>query len=663
MKNKYLYISLLSFFISVNVVGQEKQLARADKDFEQLAYIDARETYIKVIENGYESQDVYEKIADSYYFNADLSNASVWYGRLYEKYKESIDPEYLFRYSQSLKNTKNYKKADEMMFAFNKATGQEEKRGELFTGKRNYLDLIAMQGGRFTIKNLSNINSSGSDFGPSFYQNESVIFASARGRVISKTIHEWNEQEFLDLYATQRGGSSSLSVQGVDKLNRKVNTKLHESSTVFTKDGKTMYFTRNNFTKSRVKTNEEGTTLLKLYKAEKQDSGKWGNIEELPFNSDNYSVAHPALSNDEKYLYFASDMPGTKGMSDLFVTEILGNNTYGEAVNLGDTINTEGRETFPFISKSGKLFYASDGHVGLGGLDVFISEPNKIKTGPSNFNESFNVGEPINTPDDDFSFIIDEESKIGYFTSNRSGGQGGDDIYSLKQTKDLITRCTQNLSGVITDAQTKELLPGSVVTLFDENMKRLSSTTANEKAEYEFSIDCSKEYVIRAQKDTYEPTEISLATNNKFNYSYEKAMQLSKGAKPLDVVAVNLGDDLAKILQLQPIYFDLDKSFIRPDAEIELQKVIAAMKQYPKLIIDVRSHTDSRQTFAYNESLSNRRAKSTIAYIVNKGISSSRLSGKGYGERELQNECSDGVSCSEEKHQLNRRSEFIILKQ
>jgi len=665
MNNKYIYISLIGLFLSFTVIGQEKQVERADKYFEKLAYIDARETYIKVIENGYDSVEIYQKIADSYYFNADLKTAAKWYEKLFTKYAaNNMEPEYLFRYSQSLKSIEEYERADEIMMDFNNFSNLQEKRTKLFKKDRNYLDLIAMQSGRFKVKNLKNINSVGSDFGPSFYKDEVMVFASSRESGISKVVHEWDEAVFLDLFYTTRAGANSLSVEGVEKFNRKINTKLHESSPVFTKDGNTMYFTRNNYTKKRMQTDSDGTILLKLYKAEKLSNGQWGNVMELPFNSNNYSVAHPALSTDEKYLYFASNMPGTKGLSDLFVSEIQGDNTYGTPKNLGGVINTEGRETFPFISKSGKLFFASDGHIGLGGLDVFVAEPSKISSSKASFNEPFNVGKPVNTPNDDFSFIIDESTKIGYFSSNRKGGKGKDDIYSLKQTKELISRCNQHLSGVITDADTREILPGAVITLFNSNMNKVATTTADEKAMYSLPIECSNEYIIRAQKDTYEPTEVNLVTNNQFEQKYKKPLQLSKGAPILNNIATNVGDDLAKILQLKPIYFDLDKSFIRPDAEVELQKVIAAMKQYPKIEIDVRSHTDSRNTSDYNINLSNRRAKSTIAYILEKGgISGSRLTGRGYGEIELQNNCADGVKCSEEEHQQNRRSEFIIMKQ
>ena len=665
MKIKYIYISLFSLFISLNTLGQEKQLKKADKYYSKLAYINAREAYINVIESGYESQEIYQKIADSYYFNADLAKASAWYGKLYEKYQGNIEPEYLFRYSQSLKNVKEYEKSDQIMSDFDSKIGRTQKRAQLFKEEPDYLKLIELQSGRFKIKNLKNINTEGADFGPSFYKDEAIVFASSRRSNLSKVVHEWSGQNFLDLFSSSRINRQTEAVEEAINFDKKINTKLHESSTIFTSDGNTMYFTRNNFTSNKIKSDDKGTTLLKIYKSVKNtDTGKWEKAKELPFNSDQYSVAHPALSPDETKLYFASDMPGTKGLSDLFYVDILEDDDFGSPRSLGDEINTEGRETFPFISNSGKLFFASDGHVGLGGLDIFVSLPNEIKVSKNKYKEPFNIGEPVNTPDDDFAFIIDDQTRIGYFSSNRKGGIGNDDIYSFKQTKDLIISCSQTLSGVITDRETRELLPNAVVTLFNKDMQKIATTTTDENAFYELPIECNLEYVIRAQKDTYEATEVDFVTNNDFDFAHNQPIQLAKGAPVLNNVEAKIGDDLAKLLQLKPIYFDLDKSFIRPDAEIELQKIIAVMKEYPNLEIDVRSHTDSRSSFDYNIDLSTRRVNSTIAYISEKGgIAKYRLTGRGYGEIELQNRCKDGVPCTEEQHQLNRRSEFIITKQ
>ncbi len=661
MKKKYIYILLFSSVTSLmTCFAQEGKIKNADKDFNQYNYINARKAYLKVVENGYASQDIYEKIGDSYYFNAELEKASKWYAKLYYEYKNKIDPEYLFRYSQSLKNIGQYENADTVMNDFRKATGTEDRRSKLFLSKPDYLELIKLQSGKFDIVNLP-INSPESDFGPSFMKDDQIVFASSRGGGVSKVVHEWTKANFLDLYATKRESKNTMAVTGVSEIRGDVNTSLHESSSVFTNDGNTVYFTRNNFTNRKRKGDESGTTLLKLYKATKNEKGKWTDVLELPFNSNEFSTAHPALSVDEKTLYFASDRPGTTGLSDLYSVNILGNNQYSEPKNLGKNINTEARETFPFISKEGKLFFASDGHPGLGGLDVFVTSSS---SNGRVFKEPYNIGEPINSPYDDFTFIIDSDTKIGYFTSNRTGGIGDDDIYSFIQTKKLIESCNQYLSGIVTDAETREVLPGAEVLLLNSKMEKIESTTADSQGRYSLSVVCNEEYVIRAAKATYRKTEVDFFTDNIFEFKHNQPIQLRKGEKELGIITAKIGDDLGKLLQLNPIYFDFDKSYIRPDAEIELQKVIAVLKEYPNMEIDVRSHTDSRAPYNYNIALSKRRNKETLKYIIERGgISVSRLTGKGYGETQLTNGCADGIDCSEEEHQLNRRSEFIITKQ
>jgi len=659
MKNLYNYILLFSVFLSSSFCfAQSKQVKNADANFSNYNYIDAREAYLSVAENGYGSQGVYEKLGDSYYYNAEYNNASKWYAKLYYEFRESIKPEYLFRYAQTLKSIEQYNSADKIMSDFNKNSGRNEIRSKLSLNAPDYLELIKMQSGKFDILNLS-INSSASDFGPSFMKDDYLIFASSRNSSGSKVVHEWSKTSFLDLFTSRRESKNTMGVIGAGKIKGDINTKLHESSTVFTRDGRTMYFTRNNYTEEKRGKSDEGTTLLKLYKATLSSNGKWENVKELPFNSDDYSVAHPALSVDEQKLYFASDMPGTNGLSDIFSVNILGENEYGEPENLGKRINTEGRETFPFISKEGKLYFASDGHVGLGGLDVFVANSNGRK-----FSDPFNVGRPINSSEDDFSFIIDIDTKIGYFTSNRPGGVGSDDIYSFIQTADLIDSCNQYLEGVVTDADTRATLSGAKVTLFDKNMKEIESTIADINARYSLPIECNSQYVIRASKIDYGKTEVDFQTTNEFEFKHNQSIQLRKGEKELGLVEAKIGDDLGKLLQLNPIYFDFDKSFIRPDAEIELQKVIAVLRQYPKMEIDVRSHTDSRAPYNYNIALSTRRNIQTIKYIIERGgVSKSRLTGRGYGETQLTNGCADGIDCTEEAHQLNRRSEFIITKQ
>ncbi len=653
------YFWILPFFILLPsmVFSQEKYMNKANEDFERYAFVDARKIYLNVAKSGYESSDLFKKLGDSYYFNAQLEEAVPWYEKLTTDYQHEMDPEYLFRYSQSLKSVKRYEEADKAMERFNILTGNDQ-RAEFFINTRDYLKFIEMQSGKFRLLKLG-VNSKYSDYAPSFNNQGQLIFASSRSgaNTFSKNIHEWNEMPFLDLFSSNIIEANGI-LQTPKKVKGKINTKFHESSTSFSKDGQTVYFTRNNYTKKRLKTNEEGTTLLKLYRAT-LDGEKWTNIEELSFNSDEYSVAHPALSADGTKLYFASDMPDSRGLSDLYVIDINEDGTFGEPRNLGDKINTEGRETFPYVSDSGRLYFASDGHVGLGGLDIFVAVPEEFGM----FSIPYNVGKPVNSPEDDFTFVLNEATKIGYFSSNRSGGKGNDDIYSFKQTKELITSCNQYVAGVVTDANSKAILPDTEVFLLDANNSELQRTRTDARGEYKFDIDCETSYVVRASKESYNPTEATLATNNVLEYEFKLPLQLGIG-NGLTGQEVKPGDDLAKLLSLEIIYFDLDKSFIRSDAEVELQKIIAALKEYPNLKIDVRSHTDSRAGDNYNMYLSERRAKSTIKYIIEKGgIDKSRISGRGYGESNLVNECANGKPCADDEHQRNRRSEFIVLQQ
>lgn len=650
---KYTLITTIVFMIFGMSFAQEKRLEKANENFNRYAFVDARKIYQKVAESGYESLDLFKKLGDSYYFNAQLEEAVPWYEKLTNKYSEEVDPEYLFRYSQSLKSVERYTEADKVMEKFNSLTGNDQ-RAEFFMNTRDYLKFIEMQSGKFRLLKLG-INSKYSDYAPSFNNQGQLIFASSRsGNGMSKVIHEWNEMPFLDLFASNVIEANGI-LQSPKKLKGKINTKFHESSTSFSKDGQTVYFTRNNYTKKRLKYNGEGTILLKLYRAKLQNE-KWTDVEELPFNSDEYSVAHPTLSADGKKLYFASDMPGTKGLSDLFVVDVNEDGTFGEPKNLGDKINTEGRETFPYISDSGRLYFASDGHIGLGGLDVFVAVPEE-----GDFSIPYNVGRPINSDEDDFTFVLNEETKIGYFSSNRLGGKGNDDIYSFKQTGELITECNQYVTGVITDATSKEKLAEAEVILMDENNNELNRTTTDNTGKYQFDLECDTPYVVRATKTKYNPTEAILNTNNVLEYEHNLALQLGDGG--LAGKEIKPGDDLAKLLRLKIIYFDLDKDVIRSDAEVELQKIIATLKEYPQLKIDVRSHTDSRADDNYNMYLSERRAKSTMKYIMEKGgIDPSRITGRGYGETNLVNTCENGIQCDENEHQQNRRSEFIVIE-
>ena len=628
--------SIILIGISCISFSQSSQLATADRKYNKYSYVDAIEIYEKVAEKGYQSPELFKKLGNAYYFNGELDKAAKWYKDLFAM-NEDVDPEYYFRYSQALKAIEDYDNANKYLSLFNEKTN--DSRGNEFAKNKDYLENIEAISGKYTIGKTS-INSEFSDYGPSYYGNQ-LVFASARkeGALFNK-IHDWTKQNFTDLYSVTINSDKSLSEP--QNFSKSINSKFNESSPVFTKDGKTMYFTRNNYLDGKKGKDDNKSTLVKIYKASFIDN-EWKNITELPFNNDNYSTAHPTLSADNKTMYFASDIPGGFGNSDIYKVKINDDGTFGTPENLGNTINTEGRETFPNIAFDNTLYFASDGHLGLGGLDVFES-----KFSNNQFQKPENVGKPINSSMDDFGFIVNKD-KSGFFTSNRDGGSGYDDIYSF-------TICAQKLYGIVTDVDTKEILPNSKVILFDSDMKKITEMTTDETGKYTFEIECNTKYHVRASKEEYETTEKTFTSKSETGKT-ELNLELKRNIFP-----IKEGTDLAKIFDISIIYFDLDKWNIRPDAAKDLQKILEVMKKHPKMEVDIRSHTDSRQTHRYNEILSNRRAKSTLEYLVKNGIERSRLTAKGYGETQLVNNCSDGVKCSEAEHQKNRRSEFIVTK-
>ncbi|TDE47902.1 OmpA family protein, partial [Flavobacterium sp. GT3P67] len=555
----------------------------------------------------------------------------------------NLEPEYYYRYAQSLRSTDQNDKANEMMELFNQKSGNDS-RAKLFKKNTNYLEAIKANSGRYQIEDAG-VNSKYSDYGTALYSNK-IVFASARDTgSLGQRKHKWTNQYFTNLYTADLG--DNMTPSAAKKFDKNVNSKFHESTPAFTSDGKTMYFTRNNYLDGKKGKDGNKITLIKIYKATLEND-KWTNVTELPFDSDNYSTAHPALSPDGKTLYFASDMPGTLGQSDLFKVKINEDGTFGIPENLGNTINTEGRETFPFINDENEIYFASDGHPGLGGLDVFMSKINE----DSSFNEVQNVGADVNSPKDDFAYLIDPKSRRGFFTSNRDGGQGYDDIYKFLETRRLI--CEQLLYGEITDIKTGEILANTKITLYDNQFKVVNTVASDEKGNYSFNVECGKTYNVRAQKPEYTTKEQKI-TITKTDGKTHLPIALEK-----EICKVAVGDDLGKCFGIKMIYFDFDKSDIRVEAALDLEKILDVLNQYPTMKLDIRSHTDSRGTFEYNEALSDRRAKSTIKWLVKNGVNKNRLIGKGYGESQLVNKCADNIECTEEEHQLNRRSEFII---
>ncbi|GEQ86874.1 cell envelope biogenesis protein OmpA [Patiriisocius marinistellae] len=639
-----LLLITLAFLCAGVSFSQENKIKKADKEFDRYAYIDARAIYLKVVEDGFASAEIFKKLGDTYYWNSDYDNAAKWYGRLIDTFPNDADASYYLRAAQSYKSVNNYDESDKLMEIYAEMTG-DNLVIKNFEENKSYLSIIAFLSKNYELEKVS-INSPTSDFGAAYYGNQ-IVFASAEGTTGSRT-YEWTDQPYLDLFVADKDSLGRLTNK--TPLSNAINTGYHESSAAFTKDGNTMYFTRNNFIKGKAGKDKDKTVRLKLYYATKGEDGNWDNVKEMPFNSKEYSTAHPALSADEKKLYFASDMPGTLGMSDLYFVEIEGDGVFGTPVNLGPSINTEARETYPFISKVGNLYFATDGRPGLGGFDIFSTPI----TAEGAVGAIKNIGIPANSNQDDFGIIIDEKKNLGYLTSNRDGEQGSvnDEIYRVQ-----FSKCKIDIAGIVVDKNTGLIIPRATVVLLDSENKEISRQEANDKAEFSFpNEECMTQYTVRASKTGYEPNEEIITTPNQ-----SVKLSLKIPLTPLKVATNPCADnDLGCRLNLQPIYFDFDKSYITAKAEVELAKILAAMRLYPELIIHIESHTDSRATFSYNERLSERRAQSTLQWLINRGIEPRKLTARGYGENRLTNRCKDGVECTEDEHDLNRRSVFLI---
>lgn len=657
---KYWILILLASYSFVGF-SQKSGVNKANKQYDKYAYIDAIATYERIAEKGYKDVEMFKRLGNSYFFNADYAMATRWYGELFNM-EGNIEPEYYFRYAVSLKSLGDYKKSEQMMQKYYELS-ESDNRAQIASKQVDYLYEIEANSNRYKIENAG-INSQFVDYGTTIF-GDKIIFATTRDTMgLFKKKNAWNNQSFSNLYSATITDNGNLSKP--ERFAKEMNSTYDESTPVFTKDGKYMYFTRSNYLKKMGK-DQQGTTKLKLYRAENLN-GKWTNITELPFNSDAYSVAHPALTPDEKFLFFASDMPGTMGASDIFKVEISNDHSsYSPPINLGNTINTESKDTFPFIDENGNLYFATDGRPGLGGLDIFKSSLENEE-----FAEPVNIGKSINGKYDDFAFFMAPGTKTGFFSSNRKeDNQGFDDIYKFTEYKELIKKCEQELIGIVTDEQTKEPIPFSKVTLFDSKFVKINELITDENGNYDFgSVTCGLKYYLRTEKEDYETREVNVTIKNESGKT-EVPIELTPRVKKFA-----LGDDINKAFKkakedgkefaLTIIYFDLDKSNIRQDAAFELEKILDVLKQNPSMHIDVRSHTDCRQTYEYNRKLSDRRAKATVAWLIKKGIAKNRLTGKGYGESQLVNNCAceptNESPCSEDQHQLNRRSEFIITK-
>jgi len=628
MKNilTLLIITLISFS---NLVAQNNSTKKADRLFDRFEFVKAAEEYLKLANDEANDYYVISRLADSYYNIFDTKNAEKWF----EKIVEENDIEIIYKYTQMLKANGKYKESNIWMTKFSEMKPYDS-RAVAFRNTPNYIDKIVEKGKKFNIQNLS-INSEYSDFGSTMFNNKLYFISSEEPGFLEKP-YSWSNEGFLNIYSSyiNENGSYLERVEFDD-----LNSKYHEGVITFMTDGNTAYFTRESYFEKEYEKSEDSKTKysqLYIYRASKQN-GKWSSIESLKINDQNYSNKNPMIGPKGEYLYFSSNMPGGYGQYDIYKAKINEDGSIGDPLNLGQKINTEGQEGFPFMSEDKIIYFSSDGHLGLGGLDVFYSK--NIDTKWSNVR---NVGIPVNSGADDFAFMINGDD--GYISSNRPGGVGKDDIYAIKK---IMPLCDILFTTNIIDSKTKESISSATTSISDNTGIIDNTKITSEKGLAEFMLECEDEIQLMVSKTGYESKMLDL------KFSDIDPPVLDVYLNPIEEIIVE-----EKII-LNPIYFDFDKSNITNKAAFELDKLVAIMEKYPDMVIRAESHTDARGPASYNKGLSDRRAKSTAQYVISKGISEERISGVGKGEDEPKVDCSQG--CSKEEHAQNRRSEFIIV--
>ncbi len=727
MKKWYFIFSIL-FLVSTQLLSQSQALLKANKLYGKQAYAEAIPYYEKALKKDPANKQILSNLGNCYRLTSNLEGQLKCYGDLVNSGRaEDIHKLY---YGQALMEKGDKENATRY---FNEYTA--DARGKALASSINKAKLYTKNSDAYLV-GLASFNSDQNDFCAVKFTDE-VIFVSSREK--NKWInrkHGWTGTRYTKVYTFQPTEGDIIKIFMGD-----MNSKYNDGPLCFTKDYNSAFITRNNIGKKNRAA--DGTYKLSIIIA---SFGKLGfdSVRPLNFTNPNYNYAHPALSPDEKTLYFASDMPGGFGGLDLYKSVKLENGTWGPPVNLGEVVNTAGNEVFPYVSPDGVLYFSSNGHDGLGGLDIYeakIKEDKVVKI--------YNMGEPVNSVHDDFGYYLNPDDPTkGFLSSNRKNGGMNDDIYNLSVLRKVSRG--KNVTFVLKDKDNGQLIPGVKLQIngdtgtTDENGKFTYlieedvnyavlatnekyfegkdevNTKLSEEDEFEREILLERDpklsflaFVTDAKskeglgdvkiviKDLFKKTVFD-STLTSANGEYRKPL---KGFKLGDKVAfsivlskqgyvtnelnytaelkqegeiklhevlnmvlgkVMVGMDLSKMIDLKPIYFDVGKSVVRPDAAIELDKVVKAMKEYPNMVVELGAHTDCRGAAKANLSLSDKRAKASAAYIVKKGIAKDRITGKGYGESKLLNGCAcEGkvqATCSEEEHAKNRRTEFIITK-
>lgn len=535
---------IIACVLSLSLLGQSGKLKKADNYFERLSYAYAAELYEELIGSEVDSPELKSKLAYSYLKMDNYTESVNYYSQMITS--SEAKPEDYYNYSYVLKQTGNYTESDKWMNTYsNQVTA--DLRGQLFLENTTYKSRIEKNQPFFSLENLS-LNTSSADLGGYYNSSQDqVYFLTARKKTaFVKKEWSWDAKRFLDVYKASVSQDQKL---GDPERVSKVNTKFHEGPLTFSPDGSKVYYTRNNISSGKKRRDGQRIQNLKIYIAKVDEKGKWVDEVEFPYNSTNYSIGHPAITRDGRTMYLVSDIPGGFGGADIYKVQIHEDGTFGEMVNLGKEINTEGQEMFPFIDSEGRLFFSTDGHPGLGGLDVFVALPDGDKTG-----KIHNLGLPVNSQYDDFAFSMSDDFKTGFLSSNREGGKGGDDIYAVQLIRPFVFSIT--IKGTAKDKK-GEKVPFATIELKDDAGNTIGSVKADENGAYSFEADYEKNYVLEGTKEdyfdgnnrasTYTDEQVVIA-----DVVLEKDPGLSlyaiitdkKTGKPLEGVQINLVDNM-----------------------------------------------------------------------------------------------------------------------
>ena len=622
MKKIYIIIFVL---VSTLISAQNKETQIADKFFKKYEFISAAESYLKLVASNNADGYVYRQLGDCYFNIYNTKEAAKWYAKAIAQKQDS---ELYYRYAQMLKANGNYVESNKQMQKF-AALQPNDSRTKIFNENPNYIPVLLDQQKSFDIKSID-INSDKSDFG-AILQDNTIYFTSARNS--KSKIYSWTKEPFLDIYIANLNEDGTIS--NILQL-KELNSKYHDGSVSISQDGSTMYFTSNSFRENSFE--KDKASKLKLGKnnifSAKFINGKWDEITSLPFNSKDYSSGNPSISKDGKTLYFSSNRPGSVGGVDIWKVAISETGSYGTPENLGKSVNTEGNESFPFITSDNVLYFSSDAKQGLGAMDVYkidLTTNSAAKT----------LGKPVNSEKDDFAFTINENKNIAFVASNRNGN---DDIFKL------IPICNYEVNAIVTNANSGAILAEANVSILDDQNNIISSLKSNSKGEVSYTVECEKAYTIQAIKDGFESNSFAVTASKKKGGS----IKIDAALKPISEIITE------KQVNLKPIFFEYNNSNITQQGAFELDKLVQIMKNNEKLFIFVKSHTDNRGSDEFNLLLSDKRVKATIQYVISNGIDPNRISGKGFGETEPKVDCKE--NCTEEAHEQNRRSEFLIVK-